>query len=530
MKVTLVGAGPGGVGLLTVKGLETLQSADVVLYDRFVSDDILAAIPDSAEKIDVGKHAGSHPVPQDMINNLLLEKARLGKNVVRLKGGDPFVFARGGEELELLVENDIPFEVVPGVTSAIAAATYAGIPITHRDYASSFHVITAHAKNNEHIDIDYDALVKLNGTLVFLMGSTAIGDICEKCAAAGMDKDMPAAVVENAATNSQRKFLGTIATLPEIARINNVKSPAVIIIGKVCRFSTRYDWFDRKPLRGKRIVVVSIKHGISNTINTISGLRRFARNDSHCEERSDEAIQRVVKQKPMSKLSDTLRELGCDVIEIPCLKIAPLIGPGNMLTERLESINDYSWIIFTSRVGVNIFFDYLKELGIDIRKLVNIKIACVGIETEKEVNKRGIAVDYAPAEYNGAALARGLLEVVKNGEKLLIPRAKDGDKDLTDILADAGIAFDDVPIYEKVKDITPIAVITENDFDLAAFTSPSAVESFAEISVNMDIGNVKAVCIGEKTASSARSRGMEVYVSAEATVESMVEKIKELCA
>jgi len=492
MKVTLVGAGPGGIGLLTIKGLETLQSADVVLYDRFVSDDILAAIPDSAEKIDVGKHAGNHPVPQDKINNLLLEKARQGKNVARLKGGDPFVFARGGEELELLADNGIPFEVVPGVTSAIAAATYAGIPITHRDYASSFHVITAHAKNNGRIDIDYDALVKLNGTLVFLMGSTAIDDICEKCAAAGMDKDMPAAVVENATASCQRKFVGTIATLPETARINNVKSPAVIIIGKVCRFSTRYDWFDRKPLRGKRVAVASIRYG-----------------------------------KP--KLSDTLRELGCDVIEITCLKIAPLIGPVNMLTERLESINDYSWIIFTSRVGVNIFFDYLKELGIDVRKLVNIKIACVGMETEKEVNKRGIRVDYVPGEYNGAALARGLSGVVKNGEKLLIPRAKDGDKDLTDILTDAGITFDDVPIYEKVKDVKPVAVITENDFDLAAFTSPSTVKCFAENFVNMDLSNIKAVCIGEKTAAAARSRGMEVYVSAEATVESMVERIKELC-
>ena len=524
MKVTLVGAGPGGIGLLTVRGLEMLQSADVVLYDRFVSGDILAAIPDSAEKIDVGKHAGNHPVPQDVINNLLLEKARQGKNVVRLKGGDPFVFARGGEELELLVENDIPFEVVPGVTSAIAAATYAGIPITHRDCASSFHVISAHAKNNERINIDYDALVKLNGTLVFLMGSTAISDICENCAAAGMDKEMPAAIVENAAANSQRKFLGTIATLPEIARINNVESPAVIIIGTVCRFSTRYDWFDKKPLRGKRVIVTSIRYG-------------------------------------SSKLSDSLRELGCDVVEIPCLKIAPIIGGANMLTERLESINDYSWIIFTSRVGVNIFFDYLKELGIDIRKLINIKIACVGIETEKEVNKRGITVDYTPAKYNGSALARALSGLVKTGEKLLIPRAKDGDKDLTRVLTEAGILFDDVPIYEKVKDdkVTLAGLlryarndevsyviarseatkqskdivgsaIVENGFDLAAFTSPSAVKAFAEISENMDFSKIKAVCIGEKTAAAAKAYGMEVYVSAAATAESMVEKIKELCA
>jgi uroporphyrinogen III methyltransferase/synthase len=495
--VTLVGAGPGGIGLLTLRGFETLQSADVVLYDRFVSEDILAVIPDSAEKIDVGKHAGSHSVPQDTINNLLLEKARQGKNVVRLKGGDPFVFARGGEELEFLAENNIPFEVVPGITSAIAAAVYAGIPITHRDYASSFHVITAHAKNNEPLNIDFDTLVKLNGTLVFLMGVAAIGYICENCIAAGMDKAMPAAIVENAAANSQRKFLGTIATLPEIANANKVKSPAVIIIGRVCKFSERYDWFGKKPLRGKRIIVASIKSGAS-------------------------------------KLAKSLRELGCDVVETPCFRISPLAGKGCMLGKKLENIKDYSWLVFTSSTGVNIFLDYLIESKIDIRELKHLKIACVGVETEKEANKRGIIVDYVPAEYNGEALAHGLTALAKNGEKLLIARAKDGAKDLTRILADAGVAFDDVPIYEKVRNTTnsgvAINAITSGDFDFAAFTSPSAVEGFAKIVAHTDFGKIKAVCIGEKTATIARAYGMDVYVSAEATVKSMVEKIRELNA
>jgi len=493
MKVTLVGAGPGGKGLLTFKGLEVLQTADVVLYDRFVSEDILAAIPDFTEKIDVGKHAGNHPVPQGEINELLLEKARQGKNVVRLKGGDPFVFARGGEELELLVENNIPFEVVPGVSSAIAAAAYAGIPITHRDCASSFHIITAHAKNNERPDIDFGTLVKLNGTLVFLMGVAAIGDICEGCISAGMDKDMPAAIVENATMNSQRKFLGTIAALPEIARANNVKSPAVIIVGKVCRFSARYDWFSQKPLRNKRIIVVRVKAGAS-------------------------------------KLSNSLRELGCDVIEMPCLRIAPLTSPGCMLGKKLENIKDYSWLVFTSGTGVNIFFEYLIENEIDIRELNHLKIACVGIETKKEVNKRGVKANYVPAEYNGAALARGLTGLVKNGDKLFIARAKDADKDLTHILADAGIAFDDVSIYEKAKDIkktgTVANAILRNDFDFVAFTSSSAVECFAEIAAQF--GKIKAVCIAEKTAATARSYGMEVYISKDATVMSMIEKIMEL--
>jgi len=497
MKVTLVGAGPGGIGLLTLKGLEVLRTADTVLYDRYVSDDILAVIPASAEKIDVGKHTGNHPVPQEEINRILLEKAQQGKNIVRLKGGDPFVFGRGGEELEFLAENNIPFEVVPGVTSATAAAAYAGIPLTHRDCASSFHVITAHAKNNEKPDIDFDALVKLNGTLVFLMGVASIGDICEGCVSAGMTGDMPAAIVENAASNSQRKFLGAVAALPEIARANNVKSPAVIIIGKVCQFSDRYDWFSRKPLRNRRVIVARVKAGVS-------------------------------------KLSDDLKKLGCDVVEIPCLRIAPLTGQGCMLEKKLENIKDYSWLVFTSGVGVNVFFDYLIENGIDIRELSCLKIACVGIETEKEANKRGINADYRPAEYNGQSLARGLIERVKknSGGKLLLARTKDGDNDLTRILADAGIMFDDVPIYEKIKEIesanTVVNTINENDFDFAAFTSPSTVEVFAEAAAHINLCRIKAVCIGEKTAAAARSYGMEVYVSKEATVVSMVEKIKEL--
>jgi uroporphyrinogen III methyltransferase/synthase len=493
MKVTLVGAGPGSKGLLTIKALEVLQTANIVLYDRFVSEDILAVIPDSAEKINVGKHAGNHPVPQDEINELLLKKARQGKNVVRLKGGDPFVFARGGEELELLVKNDIPFEVVPGVSSAIAAAVYAGIPLTHRASASSFHVITAHAKNNEKSSIDFGTLAKLNGTLVFLMGVAAIGDICENCISVGMDKNMPAAIVENATVNSQRKFLGTLADLPKIARANNVKSPAVIIIGKVCEFSARYDWFSRKPLRNKRIIVARVKFDAS-------------------------------------KLSDSLRELGCDVVDMPCLRIAPLTGPGCILEKKLEKIKDYSWLVFTSGAGVNILFDYIIENEIDIRELGHLKIACVGIETGKEVKKRGIKADYIPTEYNGAALARGLIGLVKNGEKLFIARAKDADKDLIRILAEAGADFDNVPIYEKIRDIEKTGeaakAIIGNDFDFAAFTSSSAVECFVEIA--SQFGKIKAVCIAEKTAAAARERGMEVHVSAEATVMSMVEKIKEL--
>ena len=482
MMVTLIGAGPGDTGLLTLKGAERIQNADVVIYDRFVSEDILAMTPDAAEKIDVGKYAGNHPVPQNEINRLLLEKAQKGLAVVRLKGGDPFVFGRGGEELDVLAENNIPFEVVPGVTAAIAGAAYAGIPVTHRDYVSSVHVVTGHAKNNGPANIDYGALVQANGTLIFMMGVAAIDEICSGCIAAGMDNNMPAAIVENATIGIQRKVLGTVETLPAIALSRRIQSPAVIIIGKVCSLSERFDWFGKKPLLGKRIIVARAKPGIS-------------------------------------KLSDGLRDLGCHVFEMPCPKIIPL-------PFSLEKIHNFSWLVFTSGVGVNIFFDTLIESGIDIRSLSHLRIACVGTETEKEVRKRGINTDYCPSEYNGAALARGLCKRIMKSEKLFIAGAKDGAEDFRRILTDNGFDFDYAAIYEKTLDSKEITV---GDADFAALTSSSAVEWFAKSAVNVDFRKLKAVCIGQRTAAAARSCGMDVYISKESTINSMIEKIKELC-
>jgi uroporphyrinogen III methyltransferase/synthase len=492
MKVTLVGAGPGDIGLLTLKGKERIQSAEVVLYDRFVSSEILDLIPEDAEKIDVGKQAGNHPVPQETINSLLLEKARQGFNVVRLKGGDPFVFGRGGEEVKILAENGIPFEVVPGVSSAIAGAAYAGIPVTHRECASSLHILTTHSQNNKIPVIPYKELVKLNGTLVFMMSSLSIEEICEGLISAGTDAGTPAAVIQNATLNTQRKLLGTVKSLPLIAKENAIESPAIIVIGEVCRFSEDCDWFGKKPLLGKRVLAARSKPGLP-------------------------------------ELSDGLRELGCVVFEAPCPRIVPITGG---LEKKLKNINDYSWLVFTSGTGVNIFFDYLITAGFDIRNLYHLKVACVGAETEKEINKYGIKTEYRPDEYNSSALACGLVNLVGKGERLLIARAEDGAEDLTNILSSAGISFDDIPIYKKIKDakgsVASFGIVSENSFDIAVFTSSSAVESFAESMANTGLSKIKAVCIGEKTAAAAKSFGMTVFVSKEATIESMIEKIKEV--
>ena len=488
MLVTLVGAGPGDKGLLTLKGAQRVLEADVILHDRFVGPEIMAMLPETAEIIDVGKYVGNHPVPQDEINRMLVEKAKEGKKVVRLKGGDPFVFGRGGEELELLVENNIPFEVVPGVTSAISGPAYAGIPVTHRDYASSFHIITGHARNNEPTNIDFDALVRTGGTLVFLMGVSALRSICEGCISAGMDKDMPAAVVENATYNNQRKFVGTVSTLPSIADENALVSPSLIIVGKVCELSMDYDWISSRPLHGKNIIVARASPGTS-------------------------------------RLSDNLRVLGAQVFEMPSPKIVPLTGAGSGIQRAISEIDSFAWLVFTSAVGVNSFFDCISEMGLDIRKLHHLKTACVGAETVRELKKRGINSDYNPEEYNGEALAQGLKQLVKTGEKLLIARAKDGTEDLTKLLADAGIEFEDLAIYEKELRVEEV-IIPATEY--AAFTSSSAVEWFVASIKDVDLSRFKAICIGKSTAEKAKSYGMETIISEKASIDSLVSKIKEL--
>ena len=250
--VALIGAGPGDKGLLTVKAVELLAKAEVVVYDRLVSEDILKLIPSNAQKINVGKENKCHPVKQDEINEILLRKALEGYFVVRLKGGDPFVFGRGGEEIELLIENNVQFEVVPGITSAIAALCYAGIPATHRDYSSSFHIITGHAKAGGELTIPFKALAELKGTLVFLMGISALSYIMDGLMEAGFKKNTPAAIVENGTRLNQRKLIATVETLEQQAREQQIKSPAIIVVGEVCKLSNSFDWFMNKPLFGKK--------------------------------------------------------------------------------------------------------------------------------------------------------------------------------------------------------------------------------------------------------------------------------------
>lgn len=365
-KVWLVGAGPSDAGLFTLKGKQVLEQAQVVVYDKLVGQAILSMMPADAEQINVGKVSGNHPVPQEEINEILLKKALEGKRVVRLKGGDPFVFGRGGEELELLKEHGIPFEIVPGITSAVSVPAYAGIPVTHRDYCSSLHIITAHAKRGTETKINYKALTQLDGTLVFLMGLTAVKSVCQGLIDAGMAKEMPAAVLEKGTTAYQRRVVSDLAHLPLEVEKAKVQSPAIIVVGKVCSLAEEFHWAEDRPMGSRRVIVTRPKERDS-----------------------------VLTQK--------LRQLGAEVVELPSIRTKTL-GRNTRLGQAFSEINTYSWIVFTSVAGVEGFFEKLREHRMDVRNLVNLKFAAIGSATKKAIEARGILVEYVPLSYDSEAL------------------------------------------------------------------------------------------------------------------------------
>jgi uroporphyrinogen III methyltransferase / synthase len=483
-KVFLIGAGPGDEGLLTMKAAKIIENAQVIVYDRLVDRSILARLPETAIKINVGKNAGNHPVPQDEINQILLGKALEGYDVVRLKGGDSFLFGRGGEELELLYENNIEFEVVPGVTSALAAAAYAGIPVTHRDFCSSLHIITGHKKSDGALNIDYSSLVKLNGTLIFMMSVASIGEIADGLMKNGMDRAMPCAVVENGTRSNQRKFVADISSISDIILENNVKSPALIVVGKVCSLSNQFDWFSRLPLKGVSVLVTRPKAS--------SG-----------------------------RLASQLKEKGAEVVQIPSIQI-------NRVEFSLPALENYNWLIFSSAAGVSCFFEKLYALGMDARSLCGKRIAVVGSETAKALLQYGITADFVPSVYSGEALANEMLRkgVISSADRVLIFRAKKASPGLTEILDNHKIIFDEIVVYETeyIKNDT----IHPNDFDYVTFTSASCVDGFVNSVGSGDLSSFNAICIGEQTAREARKYGMNVKISRETTVDSMVKLVCEV--
>lgn len=490
-KVFLVGAGPGDGGLLTLRGKSLIETADVIVFDRLVGPEILEMIPDGTETIDVGKNAGSHPIPQHEINRILLSEAKAGKIVVRLKGGDPFLFGRGGEELESLRENGIAFEVVPGITAAIAVPAYAGIPVTHRDFCSSLHIITGHAKAGTESRIDFESLVKLNGTLVFMMSVSTIDRIAGGLLDAGMSPDMPAAVTESGTLSRQRTFTSPLCDICKTVKENGVHSPAVLLVGRVCRLSDTLRWFDQKPLHGRRILVTQPAAG-------------------------------------SSRLAAGLRDLGAEVILYPSIKTSP-VRPLDVPQTEETTGDPFDTVVFTSGEGVRSYCSWLLETGHDMRTLSGKKIACIGSATAAALQEYGLIADFIPAEYSGLALGQEMIRrgFVDENSRVLLLRTTLASQDVTDALRDAGIPFTDCPVYEThILSNPPLEEI--DAIDSITFTSRSCVEGFLRSQTKTDFSGIPALCIGGRTAAAAASCGFEIIVSEEATIDSMLSRAIEL--
>ena len=493
--VWLVGAGPGDPGLFTLRGKEVLEQAEVVVYDALVGPGVLSMIPETARLIYAGKRSGNHTLVQEEINRILLEEAQKGYRVVRLKGGDPFLFGRGGEELELLREHGIPFEVVPGVTSALAVPAYNGIPVTHRDFCSSVHIITGHRRSDNTDDLDFDALVRGGGTLVFLMGVRALPDICTGLLEAGMPPDTPAAVLENGTTSRQRRVIATVSTLPEASARSSIQPPAVIVVGPVCALAEQFSWYEKRPLAGIRVLVTRPKELISG-------------------------------------LSSMLRRQGAEVLEYPAISTE--------LTEDRETLDaairkleqgEFDWLVFTSPSGVRIFLEQLTE-RCDLRALAGVRLAAIGRGSEKELRKYGLKADYIPSVYDGRTLGAELAGLCRTGERILIPRAAAGNPELLDELSRGDhLMVTDLALYQTLHRAPRImeetGFLQRENVDFAVFTSASTVRGFVESAHGIDLTGVRAVCIGRQTQREAVRFGMRTWVAAEATLESLVACVKQ---
>ena len=493
-KVWLVGAGPGDIGLFTLKGEAVLQQADVVVYDSLVGEGVLARIPEHARLINVGKRASHHTMVQEDINKVLLEEAQKGNKVVRLKGGDPFLFGRGGEELELLSENGISYEIVPGVTSPISVPAYNGIPVTHRDFCSSLHIITGHKRAGQTYDIDFRALTQTKGTLVFLMGIAALEDICKGLLNGGMDPDMPAAVLQKGTTAGQKRVVATVSTLNAEVDRQGIETPAIIVVGKVCSLADRFAWYEKLPLAGWKVLVTRPRQHISKT-------------------------------------ADLLRKKGAEVLELPSICTVP-VEDNSRLYEAFEKLAAYQWIIFTSPVGVEIFFDEMDRKEMDVRSLGQAKIAVIGEGTKKKLKEHHLLADFMPSVYDGETLGTELAKELQGDEKILIPRAEAGNKKLTELLEQTGAKVDDIATYttcsEKSRLIDEKKEFETGSVDCVVFTSASTVKGFVEGTPGLDYTSVKAACIGKQTKAAADAYGMQTRMAKKATIESLIELVEEM--
>jgi uroporphyrinogen III methyltransferase / synthase len=484
-RVYLIGAGPGDPGLLTLRGKELLARADVLVYDHLVSRRLLEYAPDRAERIYVGKQAGAHALSQDGINRLLVARARGGATVARLKGGDPFVFGRGGEEALALADAGIAFEVVPGVTAGIAAAAYAGIPVTHRQLSSGVGLVTGHeTSEKEESSLDWRALADWKGTLSFYMGAQNLGPICEKLVAEGLHPETPAAAIRWGTTPSQKVVTATVQTISAEARDAGFEPPVMVVIGRVVALREKLNWFERRPLFGRRIVVTR----------------------AHAQAAEFVAL---------------LEEQGAEVIELPALRIEPPADPAP-LAEAAAQSESYDWIVFTSVNGVEAFFGALGKLGLDSRALAQSWVAAIGPATAARLERYGIRADVQPRKFSTEALAAALAsaDVLKDC-RILCPRSDVAPPQLADALREHGAAVTEVVAYRTVPDDACPSRVNEmllrGEIHWLTFMSASAVQHFRSAIQPEALTSLcsEIASIGPATSDALRKLGLEPTVEAQ---------------
>ncbi|HZP30370.1 MAG TPA: uroporphyrinogen-III C-methyltransferase [Acidimicrobiia bacterium] len=478
MTVHLVGAGPGDPGLLTVRGAELLRAADVVVYDRLASPALLELAPASAELISVGKAPDRVEATQDEINRLLVARGATGKLVVRLKGGDPFVFGRGGEEAEALAAAGVPFEVVPGITSAIAAPAYAGIPVTHRGVSTHFTVVTGHEDPSKaRTDVDWATLAGAGGTLVILMGAGRIADIAAALIAGGRSPATPVAAVRNGTRPDQRTTRATLATIADAG----VRAPSAIVVGEVAALDLA--WFESRPLFGRTVVVTRARE-------QASGLRA------------------------------RLEQLGADVLELPSISIEPL-------DVALPDLAGFGWVVFTSANGVAAFFDRgLAAAGLDARALAPVRVAAIGPATATALEAHGVRADLVPERFVAESLLEAFPMPAAAGERVLLARAEQARDVLPDGLRARGYEVDVLAVYRTrpaVPDADALERVRRGSVDALTFTSSSTVANFCDLVGAVPDPQPLVVSIGPVTSRTARDRGLRVDVEAgEHTIDGLV--------
>jgi len=497
-KVYLVGAGPGDLGLVTLRAKECIENANVIVYDHLANPEMLGWAGEDAEIIYAGKKAGEHALKQDEINKLLVEKARDGKKVVRLKGGDPFVFGRGAEEAQAIVSAGIAFEVVPGITSAIAGPAYAGIPVTHRGENSHVTFFTGHEDPSKtESAIDYSALAKLGGTQVMLMGVERIDSVARAMMANGVRRDLPVALIRWATTGRQETLTGTLENIAHRVVETGFEAPAVAVFGNVVELRKDLKWYEQRPLSGKRIVVTRTR-------------------------------------KQAGTLTNQLRALGADVIEMPTIRIEP---PTDLreFGELVQDAHMYDWIVFTSPNGVDAFFEIFFKLYDDAREIGGVKIAAIGPATAQRVREFHLHVDLQPEEFIAEAVVR---EFQKQGGvenlRILLARAEKARDVLPRELSKLGAIVDEAFAYRTVpetRDITGARPrFLDEGADLITFTSSSTVENFLALGLPWPKG-MQAASIGPITSKTARDRGLKIAIEARRhDIEGLVEAIRKFFA